>query len=100
MVVTKANKLIATLRLAKHHKTGNDNITSNLFRKMTDTDVDMEFLYTKDPMFFNKPPTKLVTFRIDNEEFKVCYRLLPEGNQPPKNDTEEPLAPYEDNESK
>lgn len=59
---------------------------------------NMEFLNTKDPLFFNKPPTQNLTFRFKQENVILTYRAFG-GSEPPQNLESRRLAPYEDNES-
>lgn len=61
---------------------------------------DLEFLHTKDPLFFNKPPTDLLKYHLEGVNIEICCRRIVESDRPARNDTENVLAPYEDNESK
>lgn len=61
--------------------------------------MNMEFLHTKDPLFFTKPHTQDLTFRFKEETLKLTYRVFGGSGAPPKRKTKR-LAPYDDNESK
>lgn len=59
----------------------------------------MEFLYTKDPSFFNKVKTEDLSFRFRDGNVKLAYRVLKSGS-PHQKQRFKALAPYEDNDSK
>lgn len=59
--------------------------------------MNMEFLHTKDPMFFNKPPTQDFTFK-QKETVKLTYRVFPCDDVPARQTKPKRLAPYDDNE--
>lgn len=62
----------------------------------------MEFLHTKDPLFFNKPQTQNITLRYKQETLKLTYRVFNGDGAPSVKQKQKTkrLAPYEDNESK
>lgn len=57
----------------------------------------MEFLHTKDPLFFSKPPTEDVELDLEKESLKLTFRKI-QGE--PVEQKIEFLAPYEDNDCK
>lgn len=60
--------------------------------------MNSEFLHTKDPLFFNKPPTEDLKFQFKEESVLLTYRIFG-GDQAPPQQNAKRLAPYEDNES-
>lgn len=61
----------------------------------------MEFLHTKDPLFYNKPLTRNVTFRVKGKDLKLNYRVLVSDKVPIKREfATKRLLPYDDNDSK
>lgn len=59
--------------------------------------MDKEFLYTKDPLFFNRP--RIITIKDENKgDFKCVRTFVTDGNEDMTYNHTRRLTPYEDNE--